>query len=439
MMRSPAIIMAIIVVALAAAAVAAEGKGKEPIKLPPPVAAALSAAQEALRNGQPQQALERLSAYKGEDHALRHLLLGHACVRLGKLDQAAAAYQRALEMDAEMRQAGLALAQVRGRQRKWPDAARLMGRYVRLDDCEADLLLLYAQIAAELHDSRLCRLLVRRGVSRFPADMRFRRLDLHLLLDDGDYRGAERVLRYLLAKAPTDASLWQQLAFVHGQLGSHAGRLAALEVALLCEPTSLALHRLLMAERLAAGDWLTAVRQGQELLRGPLAKAASADGELMGLLIGAADMGEQDGLLAAWLARLGERHRGRAARIAAARLALRQGRATEARQSLGRLIAAGEADAAVFLWAGHLAERAEDWPAAVSLYAQARRLEGGNARLATLYLSRLHARRGRYREAIELLRGHLDAHPEDAPARALLSLVEARMRQAEQPRGEPAR
>ena len=69
---------------LACAARAAD----QPVKLPPELAEALSAAQDDLRNGQARSAIGRLKGYEGDDHALRHLLLGHACVKLP--DEAAA-------------------------------------------------------------------------------------------------------------------------------------------------------------------------------------------------------------------------------------------------------------------------------------------------------------------------------------------------------------
>ena len=108
-----------------------------------------------------------------------------------------------------------------------------------------------------------------------------------------------------------------------------------------------------------------------------------------------------------------------------ARRALRLGETDQARQALGRLIDAGETDPSVFVWAGHLAETAKDWPEAQTLYAHARTLRGQAARLAALYLARLHIRRGRREEATRLLRKYLDAHPEDSAARALLAVADS--------------
>ena len=79
----------------------------------------------------------------------------------------------------------------------------------------------------------------------------------------------------------------------------------------------------------------------------------------------------------------------------------------------------------MFLWAGRLAEKAGDWPEAETLYDHARRQEGSAARLAPLYLARLYRDRDRPDEAARLLRAHLDRHPRDSSARALLAVVEA--------------
>ena len=115
----------------------------------------------------------------------------------------------------------------------------------------------------------------------------------------------------------------------------------------------------------------------------------------------------------------------RTMRLVTARRALRLGDRAAAREALGRLIEAGETDPSVFVWAGHLAETARDFPEAQTLYAHARSLKGPAARLATLYLARLHIRRGRREEARRLLRKYLDTYPQDASARALLALASA--------------
>jgi len=417
-------IISILAAACAVPAGAAPGREKA-LKLPPALAELLTRAQGDLQAGRPAEAIRRLSAHRGQDHALRHLLMGHAYVQQSKLPAAAAAYGKALEMDAALAEAGIALAQVHARQDAWAKAAGLLGRFVNADSCRADVLMLYAQVADRLEDGRLCELLVSKGICRFPGDLRFRRLDLALCIARGEHEAARRTVLMLLKAAPGEADLWQQLAFLHDQAGQGAETVAALEASVLCDPGDLARHRRFLAGLLAAGDWLTAVKHGKGLLAGPLAKAAAADGDVMESLIRAADRGQADEVLGKWLALVPEEAQTRTMRIVTARRSLRLGQAAQARQALGRLIEAGETDPSVFLWAGHLAETAKDWAEARTLYAHARALKGPAARLATLYLARLHIRRGRREEASRLLRKYLETYPEDAPARALLALADA--------------
>jgi predicted Zn-dependent protease len=418
---------AILAAALALACSAPVAGQDAPRKVSRELADVLSGAQDDLREGKPAQALARLSGFRGPDHALRHLLLGHAHAQHGDRAAAVEEYRKALQLDPALSEAGIGLAQALAAEAKWPDAGEVLGRFVKTDSCEADVLLLYAQVAQGMRDGRLLGLLAGIGVRRFPSDGRFRRLDLAACLEREDYRAAGEAVRALLAATPSDARLWEQLASVSGRAGNEANALAALEACLLCDPNSLARHRHLLGALLAAGDWHTVVQRGQALLAGPMAKAAVADTALMDLLIRAADMGEQDTTVAAWLALVPEESHTQAMRIVAARRALRLGKPADARTALRLLIERDQADARVFLWAGHLAELAGDWAQAQSLYAHARQEAAPPGRLATLCLARLHLRRGQAGEAARLLRAYLDAHPEDSAARALLAVVEARI------------
>ena len=428
-------IAAVLAAAFALACSAPAGGQDAPRSVGRELADVLSAAQNDLRDGKSAEALARLAGFRGPDHALRHLMLGHAHAQHGDRGAALGEYRKALQLDPALREAGLGLAQALAAEANWPQAAELLGRFVEADSCEADLLLLYAQVAQRMRDGRLFGLLAGIGVRRFPSDGRFRRLDLAACLEREDHRAAGEAVRALLAKAPLDPQLWEQLAFVSDRTGDEANALAALEACLLCDPNSLERRRRLLGALLAAGDWHTVVRRGQELLARPMAKAAAADAALVDLLIRAADMAGQDATLAAWLALVPEESHTPAMRIVAARRALRLGKPADARAALRVLIERGQADASVFLWAGHLAELAEDWAGGQSLYEHARRQAGPSARLATLYLARLHLRRGQTDGAARLLRAYLDAHPEDSAARAMLAVAEARPAAERGPKG----
>ena len=395
-------------------------------KVTPELAKVLSAAQEDLRQGQPAVALGRLTAYQGNDHPLRQLLIGHAHVRQSNHRAAVAAYQAALKMDPKLSQAGLGLAQVYVRSEHWKKAAELLGRFVNTDSCDADTLLLYAQVAKRLEDARLSELLVDKAIRRFPSELAFRRLDLAVCIDRQDHRGAREAVGKLLNADPANPELWQQKAFVAHQADRQTDAIAALEACLLCDPNDPAKHRGFVAGLVRGGDWPSAVRHGRELLAGPLAKSAKADLELMGLLIRAADMGQRDKTLAKWLALVPDKSRTTDMGIIAARLALRLGATADARGALRRLIEKGQADAGIFLWAGHLAEKAKDWAEAETLYDHASKQKGPAGTLASLYTARLLLHRNRTDKATQLLQAYLDRHPQDSVARALLAAVKAR-------------
>lgn len=398
-------------------------RAAEPVKLPPELAKALQDAQADLRAGRAAEAVTRLTGYTGDDHALRHLLLGHAHARQSRWPQAIAAYRKALAMDATLADAGVALAQAYAATGRWKQAAALLGEYLNVDTCGNDQLLVYAQVADRLEDHRLTRLLVDKAVARFPTDARFRRMDLALLLDAEDFAAATPLARQMLRDQATDAGLWDQLAFVYDRKSHSANLAAALEAALLCQPNDLDRHERFLSAQLSAEHALAVVRHGKALLAGPLGKQAQARTTLMGLLIQAADLTEDDQTLAAWLALVPPAKRTPAMQVTRARWALRQNKTTEARQALGQLIEAGKATPDVLLWAGHLAERQKDPTAAQALYEQARTATGPRGRLATLYLASLHIRSGQRRRAKKLLQDHLASHPADPQARSLLLLI----------------
>lgn len=413
---------ALIVLTLAAVAMAAETG--DPRELPPELGKLVTQAQEQLGQGNPQQAIDTLQGYEGdEDDAIRHLLLGHAYARQDEFDLAIQSYRRALDMEERLTDAHAGLARIYVQRQEWSKAAEELGQSVNVDEAAADVLVLYAQTALELDDLRLARVLIQKGITRFPLDSRFRRLDLSLQSRDADPTQARRSLLFLLKEEPGDAELWGQLAAFSDD--SKRQRVA-LEASLLADPSDLERHRDFLSAHLSAGHWMTVIKRGKELLNGPLAEEAKQDVEFVDLLVRAADMGERDDLLAKWLKLVPEEEHTDAMRLAKARSALRQGEPEKAREVLSRLIELGGADASVFLWAGHLAEEAGDYPQAQALYRQAGQQGGASGDVASLYLARMHLRQGRLEQSRQAVRNYLKSHPADTTARSLLRLVRER-------------
>jgi len=308
-MQTPNIRTAVLTALLCLASAGPVFAQEEPRQVPAELAEILSGAQELLRQGRPAEAISRLATYQGTDHALRQLLLGHANARQSNNPAAIAAYQAALRMDPKLSQAGMGLAQVYAVQNKWGQATGLLGRFVATDSCDADTLLLYAQVAQRNEDARLCELLVDKAIRRFPSDLRFRRLDMIVRIDQQDNLAAGSAIDMLLRANPADPELWRQRAFVSDRADKQADAIAALEACVLCDPNDLAKHRRFVTGLVIAGDWRTAVMHGRSLFAGPLAKSAAADVKLMGLLIRAADSGQDDATLGKWLALVPEKSR----------------------------------------------------------------------------------------------------------------------------------
>jgi len=413
------IIFATIALFLSLSTTLAEGAEKVSREL----ADLLTQSREHLQGGRYDKVIQLLAPFKGKDHPSRRLMMGYAYEKLSDPDRAAGQYQAALKLDPTMSSAGLALAQIYASKEQWSAAAELLGKYANIDACPKDVLLLYTQVAGKMKDRRLQSLLAAKGISRFPTDRTFKRMDLQNLLDSGNYPSAKQSVLGMLTDEPVNAKLWRQLAFIQERSSRDTGKLSAVEAALLCDPTNMENHRQFLAGHIGLGNFHVVIQHGRKLLAGVMRKEALKDIAILGLLIHAADMNQADQTLETWLSLVGDDKQTRAMQLAEARLALRKGKTTLARQTLDRLIAAGDTDPSVYLWAGHLAEQTKAPDRAIVLYGQARKLTGPAADIATLYLARLHLDAKRHEQASRLLREHLQAHPQDTYARAMLALA----------------
>jgi tetratricopeptide (TPR) repeat protein len=326
-------------------------------------------------------------------------------------------------MDPELDGARKGLARAHMARGDWRAARRMLGRAVDVESDSAQWIWAYAAVARRLDDARLARLLTDAGMRRFPEDERFRRLDLELLLGANSPRAVDAARR-LVARAPADDQAWRWLAQAYRQADRPAAARAARHAALLCEGPEAESSAAYLNERLAAGDWLTVVERGREMLAGDDARQHVEDTELMEVLIAAAERGARYELMARWVERVPGAQRTRLMHVASARAALRQGRDEDAFRALTRLIEQGEADAAAYMNAAYAAERLGKEEQAVALYREAQAAGGRAARMAPLYLARLHHRQGRTHRARALVQDYLARYPADAEARALLRLME---------------
>jgi predicted Zn-dependent protease len=396
---------------------AEESASKKP--LPRELALPMKQARAAYDAGRYDETIRILSAYSGSDHPVRFLLIGHAESRRNRWPEAIRAYQEALRMDESYRAAGIALAQACVRLEKWADALKTAGLFINPEHGQADEILFYAQAAYQARDLRLCAHLTRRALERFPADDRIRRFDLVLLCEEGAWKDASQSSLALLDKTPVDADLWNQYAYAAQSSEAPVESSAALEAAWLSDPGNPDRLRQYLSSQLAIGHPQTVLVEGDKLLAENRKTETFGDPATMLLLIRAADAAADDARLENWLALVPKEKQTRDMLLCAARSALRRNDSTAARAALRMLIENGKADAAVFLWAGSLAEESGDQAEAEAHFRQAKSLPGGAARFATLRLIRLLRNMKRTKEAKDLLSAYLKEYPEDTSARAI--------------------
>lgn len=391
---------------------AAEPAPSQATGVAPEVAALLTAVREAI---EPVKDVELIQAYKGPDHALIRLALGNALLELKRADEAKAAYNAALTLDPALRQAHFGLARIAADAQDWKGALRELGPAVDVTSVDRGPLVFFAQCAVQAEDWRLAGTLATIGMTRFPEERSFRRIDLALLIRSGRSAEARTAILALLDEQPTEVDQWRNLAWTASRPdGDVQDLLAAIELASLAAPADATLKRQLADARLANHLPRAALAVFRELAAG------SQDGALMEAAARAAAEAGEPAEGRAFLARVPADKRTRNQRLLAARLALQGEDPAGAVASLKELIDLGERDPQVLAWAGQLAEQQGDAAGAEAFYQQAA------SPAATLRLIALYVRQERTEEAAVLLATYLAKQPDDAQAKALQAHLLAR-------------
>ncbi len=376
------------------------------------VAALLTAVRE---TAEPAKDVELIQAYKGPDHALVRLALGNALFELKRPAEAKAAFSAALVLDPTLRQAHFGLARLAADAQDWKGALRELGPAVDVTSVDRSVLVFFAQCAVQAEDWRLAGTLSTIGMTRFPEERSFRRIDLALLIRSGRSAEARTAILALLDEQPTEVDQWRNLAWTASKPdGDVQDLLAAIELASLAAPADAALKRQLADARLANHLPHAALAVFRELAAG------SADGALMEAAARAAAEAGEPAEGRAFLARVPAEKRTRNQRLLAARLAIQAEDPAGAAAALKELITLGERDPQVLAWAGQLAEQGGDAAGAEAFYQQA------SSPAATLRLVALYLRQERFDEASVLLATYLAKQPDDAQAKALQAHLVAR-------------
>ncbi len=305
---------------------------------------------------------------------------------------------------------------------RWVEAARILTPLVDPERSAAAPLALLVRSTLEAGDVRRARLLAERGLLRFPDDLRFRRLDLAVLVARRQWPEAAAAARSILAERPSDAVAWRQLAAATLASDDEAEQRAVLEAAHLALPNDPLIFEKHVRAQFLAGHLAAAV----ELVEAALDRSdLRADERFVRLAVRVGEAAHDPALARRWLKSIPAERRDTSLTLLEARIALAEDDPRAAAAALNRLIERGDASPSVLVRAGKLAEDRGALGRAEALYAQAAEGTGEQARVARLFRARFVAKLGDHRRAERLIKAYLTEFPDDAYARQLLRVVQA--------------
>jgi len=405
----------------------------QPAAASQPVSAEVSAVlHQAQDEADPAKALAILDAYQGPAHPLITLMRGQLHLtladrgtdQLSHRNEAERAFTAVADQEACHHNAHIGLAQIAGARGDWKSAEEHCAQALSVEHASSGELVFYAQAATRAQDWRLASTLTQLGMMRYPAAKMFRQLEVVVLLQSERCDEARQGLLALLGSDPADASHWRQLAWCDRELKRDDEALAALELASLSAPADVQIARALAESQLGANLPLVALATLRPLIGEPARTEALSDPRLIELGVRAAQAAGEVALGRSWLEAVPQAERTRSQQLLAARLAVQAGDNAAAGAALDALIASGERDGAVLVWAGHLAEQGKEDARAEAFYAQAAAGDGAAAGNATLRLGSLYFRQQRWDEASTLVSTYLARHPEDREAKRLQELID---------------
>jgi len=397
-----------------------------------PEVAKLLRQAEAIKD--PGAALGLLRRYAGADSSLIELLIGQEEMtqtdqggfdRAKHLTAADTAFHQALVLDPHLREAQLGEAQVATENGDYARALVLAGPAI--DPAVLPQLLYYAKVAMRAGDWELANAATEMGIMRFPGDAGFRELHLELLMRCGRYDDAARAALAQLSRKTSDTDLWRTLAYAEQERGDRMGELAALEAASISAPGDQGLRLRLGQVQLSEGLPQAALATARGIVGVHPLPAQAVDLGLMTFAVrAAADAGDLP-TARAWLAAIPEVKRDRSLRLLEAHVDLQAEDYAAANQALSRLIALGENDPGILVWAASIADKTGDVSRAEAFYQQATLGQGIEAENAGLRLAVLYYRHQRYSDAQVLVATYLAKHPGDPSATTLRTIIDNRL------------
>jgi predicted Zn-dependent protease len=243
----------------------------------------------------------------------------------------------------------------------------------------------------------------------------------------GRYDDAARAALAQLGHQTSDTDLWRTLAYAEQERGDRTSELAALEAASISAPADQGLRLRLGQVQLSEGLPQAALATARKILGDHPQPAQVADLTLMTFAVRAAAAADELSTARAWLAGIPDAKRDRSLRLLEAHVDLEAEDYAAAEQALARLIALGENDPGILVWAASISEKIGDAPRAEALYEQASLGQGVEAENAGLRLAVLYYRHQRYSDAQVLVATYLAKHPGDPSATALRTIIDTRL------------
>ncbi|MCJ8328988.1 MAG: tetratricopeptide repeat protein, partial [Lentisphaeria bacterium] len=344
----------------------------------------MAKAQGELAEAKFKESIYTLNTHSGEKPLVWHLLLGQALMGLKKFSDAEKTFKHVLKVDPKNRLAGTSLAYCYSRENKIKEALRLFGTFLNVDSCSQNFLLQYCLMALQNEDTRLLRLLTNKALVRFPDEMKFRQLDLSLLLQEKKWGTALPILKTRLNSDLSNKKFWKQFAWVHQQLDSDE-QLSVIEAAWYANPTDLQMTKQHLSQQMGAGHMHEAFNVAKQFLNTGKVKT---DKLFLELAIRCAYETKHLTEAEKWLKKISENQRNANLYLMIARQAIASKEISKARAALDKVLAK-ELNPAIILWAASLAEQAKDTVRAEALYGQCISTKKKGSDLAKIYLARL--------------------------------------------------
>ncbi|TVR14015.1 MAG: hypothetical protein EA401_05420 [Planctomycetota bacterium] len=385
----------------------------------------LGAVAEAVENEDLAEARATLAEHPDDDHLLSHSWRGRVSALEDAWREAEVHFARALEHQADYRPAAEGRIQALAMLEDWPALRRMIGPWLEHADSPAPWWRAAAHAAWEDNDALIAEDIARRGLGRYPDDIVLGRILALAMEDIGDPQRSIAAWQRVANHAQAEAEDWYYLSHSLDRAEQHSQARRAMLIAHQLDPNHPSIADSYLAMLMDHDFADDAYQLAHTLLAGAVSEARPQR------LLMAARSAEAKGAhttAIAWLEAIDHEQRTTAWQLLYARSQAATGEPTVALEAIDQLIAQGQADANLRLWAAQLA-----WQEDILDQAEAH-LRAVLARSTTdrsilqrtrMHLMRLLMQQGRYDEALQEAEALLQENPYNRNVEQLLHYLQA--------------